>query len=75
MSGLNDALDKVNMTFDNVVKLTTYYAGGATPEELHQNLQIRHSFYGDPSPASTGLPVYSLLDKRCKITTDIVAMI
>lgn len=74
MTGLEQSLVSQGMSFANVVKLTAHYTGGASAEELHGNMAVRHGFYGTPGPASTGLPVLALLDPDCKIAIDILAI-
>lgn len=74
MSRMAQELDAREMSFANVVKVTTYYVGGASAEDLHQNLTIRHQHYVKPGPASTGLRVASLLHPDCLIAIEITAV-
>lgn len=71
MEGIKFALSGVGMTFRDVTKLTAHYVGGATEDDLHNNMQIRHSYYGTPGPASTGLPVHALAGPSCKLSVDV----
>jgi len=73
MSGIERSLEDHGLSFENVTKLTAHYVGGASAEDLHDNMTVRHGFYSSPGPASTGLPVYGLLDPRCRISIDAVA--
>lgn len=73
MSGIERSLDLHGLSFKNVTKLTAHYVGGATPEDLHGNMTVRHGYYSSPGPASTGLPVFGLLDPQCRISIDAVA--
>lgn len=75
MSGIEDALGAEGLSFANVTKVTAHYVGGATPEELYENMKIRHSHYQTPGPASTGLPVSALLNPDCQIAIAVVATI
>ncbi len=75
MAGIAEALATLNMAFENVTKLTAHYVGGATPEELHANMKIRHGYYARPGPASTGLPVFALNHADCRIAIDVVAVV
>lgn len=43
-----------------MLKTTTHYVGGPTPEDLHANLAVRHARFPRPGPASTGVPVAGL---------------
>ncbi|WP_421709701.1 hypothetical protein [Algihabitans sp.] len=74
MSRISKDLESTGMSFANVVKLTAHYVGGASAEELHGNMMVRHSHYQKPGPASTGLPVSSLLDKDCRIAIAVMAV-
>lgn len=73
MAGLDQSLTAEGLSFADVVKLTAHYVGGASAEELHGNMKVRHSYYVSPGPASTGLPVHALLNPDCKVAIDVVA--
>lgn len=73
MPAIGDVLSREGMTFADVAKSTTHYVGGATPDELHDNMAVRHSFYTKPGPASTGLPVQALGDINTRIAIDVIA--
>ena len=74
MLGIERSLAQANMTFADVVKLTAHYVGSASPEDLHGNMSVRHSFYRKPGPASTGLPVTGLCNRDCRLSIDVVAV-
>lgn len=74
MLGIERSLASAEMTFADVVKLTAHYVGDASPEDLHGNMNIRHSFYRKPGPASTGLPVAGLHNTDCRLSIDVVAV-
>lgn len=74
MPGIGEALSRQGMDFANVVKSTTHYVGTASPEDLHENLAVRHGFYTSPGPASTGLPVAGLGDENARIAIDVIAV-
>lgn len=75
MPAIGDALSSEGMTFADVAKSTTHYVGGATPDELHDNMAVRHSFYSMPGPTSTGLPVQALGDANAHIAIDVIAVV
>jgi len=52
-------LDRLGLSFADVVKQTSHYVGG-TADELHDNMSIRNGYYKKPGPASTGIPVYGI---------------
>ncbi len=74
MRDIEAALVGQGMAFSNVAKLTAHYVGGATPEELHGNMTVRHGYYASPGPASTGLPVARLHGTGARISIDVMAL-
>ncbi len=75
MRALDSGLRDAGSGFADVVKLTAHYTGGATEEDLHGNMQVRHGFYQRPGPASTGLPVAGLGNEDCRIAIDVTAIL
>lgn len=73
MAHINRHLAGLGLDFSNVVKLTAHYAGGASPQDLHDNMKIRHSYHATPGPASTGLPVTGFADPACRIAVTVTA--
>lgn len=55
-----DALALAEMPGLSIIKATTHYVGGPTPEDLHGNLAVRHARFPMPGPGSTGVPVAGL---------------
>ncbi len=74
MQGLDAGLRAAGTSFTDVVKLTAHYTGGASEQELHGNMKVRHSYYKSPGPASTGLPVAGLGNGQCRIAIDVSAV-
>jgi len=72
MDELAIMLEEHGMGFGDVVKATTFYAGGNTAEELHGNLAIRNRFYTEPGPASTGVPIARMADPGAKVRIELV---
>lgn len=68
MHAIERTINNANLSFEHVRKVTTYYVGGASPEELHDNMSVRNRYYSKPGPASTGLPVYSFPLTAAKIS-------
>lgn len=75
MDGIDNSLRAAGGSFADVVKLTAHYTGGASEQELHGNMKVRHRFYSSPGPASTGLPVQGLGNDDCRIAIDVMAML
>jgi enamine deaminase RidA (YjgF/YER057c/UK114 family) len=59
---------------DDVVKVTTFYAGQASSARLHENFQIRSACFTDPGPATTGVPLPALAYPRMEIEIEVIAM-
>lgn len=74
MQGFDAGLQDAGASFADVVKLTAHYTGGASEQELHDNMMVRHGFYQAPGPASTGLPVAALGNGKCRIAIDLFAV-
>src|SRR5258708_18447941 len=60
--------------YDNVCKVTTVYAAGSSADELHSKLAIRSSFFRDPGPAITGIPLPKLAYPGMTIDIDAFAL-
>lgn len=73
MGHLRKTLQALGADLADLVKVNTYYVGGAEPEALHENLSIRSSYYGDPGPASTGMPLPRLVPEGAMISIDAIA--
>ena len=74
MEVLAETLAAEGMDFSSVVKSTSHYVGGSTPEELYANMMIRNGYYRRPGPASTGLPVSGLADRNSRIVVDFLVL-
>lgn len=72
MEELETMLGEHGMGFGDVVKSTTFYAGGNSAEELHGNLAIRNRFYAEPGPASTGVPIARMADPGAKLRIELI---
>jgi len=70
MARIETELAGKSATFAEVVKATTHYVGGASAEDLHENMAIRNARFEKPGPASTGVSVTGLADQRCQIAID-----
>ncbi len=75
MDNIAKVLAEFGATLDDVVKVTTFYQGSASADELHQNLLIRSGSYTEPGPATTGIPVPGLVYESMVIEIEVTAMI
>ena len=71
MQSIETAIKPLNLSFKDIVKSTTHYVGGNTAEELHQNMEVRNSYYEKPGPASTGLAVFGFSGHESHIVIDL----
>jgi len=67
-------LAEFGATMDDVVKVTTFYQGTASAEELHKNLIIRSNAYTKPGPATSGIPVPYLVYEHMMIEIEVIAI-
>jgi len=68
-------LQDLGASFDDVLKVTTFYQGSASAEELHKNLSIRSAAFKTPGPATTGIPVPHLVYEHMMIEIEVIAMV
>lgn len=71
MARFDAVLPTLGLGYVDVVKSTTHYVGGASAEELHENMQVRNRRYTTPGPASTGLPVFGFADPATNVVVDL----
>jgi enamine deaminase RidA (YjgF/YER057c/UK114 family) len=75
MENIRRVLAGFGAGFDDVVKVTAFYEGGASADQLHKNLSVRSSCFTEPGPATTGIPVPFLAYEQMVIEIEVVAMI
>jgi enamine deaminase RidA (YjgF/YER057c/UK114 family) len=75
MENIGTVLGELGLDFANVVKVNSFYTGGAGIDVLNANADVRFSFFTEkPGPTSTGVPVPYLAYRDMLIEIDIVAM-
>lgn len=75
MENIRRVLAGFGAGFDDVVKVTAFYEGGASGEQLHKNLSVRSACFTEPGPATTGIPLPFLAYEQMVIEIEIVAMV
>jgi len=75
MENIRRVLAGFGAGFDDSVKVTAFYVGSASGEQLHKNLSIRSGCFTEPGPASTGIPLPFLAYQDMMIEIEIVAML
>ncbi len=75
MKHIGTVLNDLGADYDDVCKIMTVYRGDCGAEDLHRNLPIRSSYFDNPGPASTGIPLPVLAYDAMTIEIDAYAMI
>lgn len=74
MTHIGTILNELGAGYGDVCKVTTMYEGAGTADDLHENLLIRSSFFQEPGPATTGIPLPALAYPGMIIEIDVFAM-
>ncbi len=74
MVHIGTILKELGADYDDVCKVMTVYKGDCGVEDLHSNLPIRSSYFSDPGPATTGIPLPTLSYPSMVIEIDVFAM-
>ena len=74
MAHIKTILNELGADYRDVCKIMTVYKGGCGAEALNNNLPIRSSYFDDPGPATTGVPLPVLAYEGMCIEIDIYAM-
>jgi enamine deaminase RidA (YjgF/YER057c/UK114 family) len=74
MAHIGTILRDLGADYKDVCKVTTVYQGDCGAEDLHSNLSIRSSFFPEPGPATTGIPLPKLAYPEMVIEIDVFAM-
>ena len=74
MEHIGTILRDLGADYEDVCKVTTVYDGDCGAAALNANLPIRSSYFADPGPATTGIPLPALAYDSMMIEIDIFAM-
>ncbi|TDQ82495.1 enamine deaminase RidA (YjgF/YER057c/UK114 family) [Dongia mobilis] len=74
MTHIGTILKALGADYRDICKITTVYAGKCGYDELHENLSVRSSFFQEPGPATTGIPLPVLAYPAMSIEIDAFAM-
>ena len=76
MKNLQKVLGVFGADCDDAVKINNYYAGaGASKAEWQASVMARASYYSEPGPAATGIPLGRLYPDGLCIQMEIMAML
>ena len=73
MKHIGTILDELGAGYSSICKIMTVYRGEGA-DALHANLPIRSSYFRDPGPATTGIPLPVLAYDSMCIEIDVYAM-
>ncbi len=74
MQHIGTILGELGADYSDVCKVLAFYEGQAAHDTLHDNLAIRSSYFPEPGPATTGIPLPLLAYPDMVIEIDIFAM-
>ncbi len=74
LTNIKTILTDLGATVDDVVKVTTFYQGGASADDLHKNLMIRSNAFTKPGPATSGIPIPHLVYENMVIEIEVIAI-
>lgn len=74
MAHIGTILRELGADYADVCKVMTVYAGDCGADALNANLPIRSSYFDDPGPATTGVPLPVLAYENMCVEIDIYAM-
>ncbi|MFO0990611.1 MAG: RidA family protein [Hyphomicrobiales bacterium] len=74
MIHIGTILNELGASYDDVCKVIAMYEGRCGGDDLHANLSIRSSFFKEPGPATTGIPLPKLAYPGMVIEIDVFAM-
>lgn len=75
MENIKRVLAEYGATMDDVVKMNTFYVGQGTQEDWEVAARIRASYYKEPGPAATGIPLPTLALPGLMIEIEVIAAV
>lgn len=74
MDHIKTILNELGADYEDICKIMTVYQGDCGADALNENLPIRSSYFEDPGPATTGVPLPVLAYESMCIEIDVYAM-
>ena len=75
MKHIGTILNELGADYDDICKVGTFYRGDWGADALHSNLPIRSSYFSEPGPATTGIPLPDLAYEGMAIEIEAFAMV
>lgn len=57
MKNIGRVIELLDCNYKDIIKMNAFYKGTDNPDDLHDNVNIRSSYFDKPGPASTGIPL------------------
>ena len=57
MKNIGKVIELLDCNYKDIFKMNCFYQGSDNPDDLHDNVNIRSSYFEKPGPASTGIPL------------------
>lgn len=74
MDHIGTILKELGADYSDVCKVLAVYEGACGYDDIHDNLSIRSSYFRDPGPATTGVPLPVLAYPQMVIEIEVFAM-
>jgi len=69
-------LEKAGATFQDVVKLTTFFTVDITDhDQVSDYFEVRKEYFGKHKPCSTGVQIVALVDSRIMLEVEVIALL
>lgn len=75
MENIVAVLGEFGASMQDVVKINRWYVAGGTREEWETAATIMASFFTEPGPAATGIPVPALAYEGLMVEIEVIAMV
>jgi enamine deaminase RidA (YjgF/YER057c/UK114 family) len=67
-------LERLGLSCDDTVKINRYYVAGGSAAEWETSARVCASFFSEPGPAATGVPLPALHDDGTMLAVEVTAM-
>ena len=75
MRDIDICLKEVGAKLDDIVKMNTFFKGGASFEHPIRYFTIRSSYFADPGPTTTGVPLEKIAIEGLELEIEAYAMV
>lgn len=75
MENVKKVLAGFGATMDDVVKLNRFYVGQGTKEDWEVGARVAASYFTEPGPAATGIPVPTLAYPGLMVEIEVIAIV